>query len=226
MVTFPETNNTWHLKTHMFGRPDDHHLLSGQFFGLFSRLRPSLLEGLWSWDPMLEMDLICRGLWCLSRLWSKFSPKKNETWWEHEHGTRDKVPYTNFNYLYLWIMLTYTKHVLQVEAAAKSGPDHESVPLFAWIPVPKLNLHYQKTNMAGWKISLFNTLQWTITYHPTKRESRKIIDSKVPAGMGYVSFQEGFSVFWKEYSPGLQGYVSSLEGTCTPKYLWRLESPW
>ena len=48
-------------------------------------------------------------------------------------------------------MLTYTNHVLQAEAAAKSGPDHESVPLFAWIRVPKLNLHYyQKTNMAGW----------------------------------------------------------------------------
>ena len=49
---------------------------------------------------------------------------------------------------------TYTNHVLQVEATAKSGPDHESVPLFEWIRVPKLNLHYQKTNMAGWKIPI------------------------------------------------------------------------
>ena len=36
------------------------------------------------------------------------------------------------------------------------------------------------------------TLQGTITY-PAKREVRTIIDSKVPAGRGYVSFQEGNS---------------------------------
>ena len=39
------------------------------------------------------------------------------------------------------------------------------------------------------------TLQGAITYS-TKREVRKIIDSKVAAGMGYVSSQEGRSVYY------------------------------
>ena len=34
----------------------------------------------------------------------------------------------------------------------------------------------------------------TITY-PTKREIRKIIDSKVPAGMGYVRFARRVNLF-------------------------------
>ena len=98
---------------------------------------------------MLEMDLYLSFDVVFFPTLVKTSPPK--------HGTRDKVPYTNFKYILVlmsYCMLAYTNHVLQVEAAAKSGPDHESVPLFAWIRVPKLNLHYQKTNMAGWKIPI------------------------------------------------------------------------
>ena len=43
MVTFPETNNTWHLKTHVWKTM----IISfWGSFSLFSKVRPSLLEGL------------------------------------------------------------------------------------------------------------------------------------------------------------------------------------
>ena len=45
-------------------------------------------------------------------------------------------------------------------------------------------------------MTFHGTLQGTITY-PTKRESRKIMDSKLPTGRGYVSSQESITGWFK-----------------------------